>query len=75
MNLATLPNNVELTNLILQALVRKMIEKNLMSDADVQALLLAAAGRIGMTGGPMTPQAARDLCNEQLIPAFLGTGG
>ena len=75
MNLARLPDNVAVTNVILQALVRKLVEKNVLTDADVQALLFEAAGRIDIVGNQLTPQAAHAICRDELVPAFLGKIG
>lgn len=58
--------------LILRALVRKLIEKGLLSEDDVRALLLDAAKGLDIVGGNLTPQAARSIVNEDLIRPFLG---
>ena len=63
----------ELDVLILQALVRKLIEKGVLSADDVRALLFEAATRLDLVGGKQTPQAAHIMVQEDLAPAFLGS--
>jgi len=58
--------------LILRALVRKLIEKGLLSQDDVRALLLEAVEGLDIVGGNLTPRAAGDIVNEDLIRPFLG---
>lgn len=58
--------------LILQALVRKLVAKGLLSPDDVRALLFEAATRLDIDGSQQTPQAAREMVEESLAPAFLG---
>ena len=58
--------------LILQALVRKLISKGLLSADDVRALLVDAATRLDLLGSEQTAQAARTMVDEDLAPAFLG---
>lgn len=58
--------------LILQALVRKLVAKGLLSADDVRALLFEAATRLDIDGSQQTPQAAREMVEESLAPAFLG---
>jgi len=62
----------ELDVLILQALVRKLIEKGLLSPDDVKALLFEAATRLDLVGSEQTRQAAHIIVQEDLAPAFLG---
>jgi hypothetical protein len=63
----------EVDVLILQALVRKLIEMGVLSPDDVlQALLFEAATRLDLVGSELTPQAARIIVQEDLAPAFLG---
>jgi hypothetical protein len=57
----------EIDVLILQALVRKLIVKGVLSPDDVRALLFDAAKR-----GDLTPETARVIVEEDLVPAFLG---
>ena len=45
----------ELDVLILQALVRKLIEKGVLSPDDVRALLFEAATRLDLVGSKLTP--------------------
>jgi len=62
----------EIDVLILQALVRKLIEKGVLSPDDVKALLFEAATRLDLVGSEQTPQAAHIMVQEDLAPAFLG---
>ena len=62
----------EVDVIILQALVRKLIEKGVLSPDDVKALLFEAATRLDLVGSELTPQAARIIVQEDLAPAFLG---
>lgn len=64
----------EIDTLILQALVRKLVVKRILSPDDVRALLLDAATRLDLVGNPITSEAARDIVEEELAPAFLGSG-
>lgn len=61
----------DIRSLILRALVRKLVEKGLLSKDDVEALLLEAAKGLDIEGGDLTPQAAQDIVNEDLIRPFL----
>lgn len=60
--------------LVLQALVRKLVEKGVLSREDVEALLFDAATRLDVLGSPQTPQSARSMVESDLAPAFLGDG-
>ena len=62
----------EIDTLILQALVRKLIERGVLSSDDVRALLLDAATRLDLVGSEQTSQAAQTIVDEDLAPAFLG---
>lgn len=62
----------EIDVLILQALVRKLVVKGVLSPEDVRALLFDAATRLDLVGSDLTPEAARVLVEEDLAPAFLG---
>ena len=62
----------EIDVLILRALVRKLIEKGVLSPDDVKALLFEAATRLDLVGSEQTPQAAHIMVQEDLAPAFLG---
>lgn len=62
----------EIDTLILQALICKLMAKGMLSPEDVKALLLDAAMHLGEPASSLTPEAARDIANEQLAPAFLG---
>ena len=63
----------EIDALILQALVRRLVAKGVLSPDDVRALLLDAAKGLDRVGGELTPEAARMIVEENLAPAFLGT--
>ncbi|WP_407150740.1 hypothetical protein [Bradyrhizobium sp. ORS 86] len=60
--------------LILQALVRKLVMKGVLSPDEVRAMLLEAAKNLDLVGSELTPEAARIIVQEDLMPAFLGTG-
>jgi len=62
----------EIDVLILQALVRKLIAKGVLSSDDVRALLFDAATRLDLVGSDLTPEAARVVVEEDLALAFLG---
>jgi Mrp family chromosome partitioning ATPase len=62
----------EIDVLVLQALVRKLIAKGVLSSDDVRALLFDAATRLDLVGSDLTPEAARVVVEEDLAPAFLG---
>lgn len=62
----------EIETLILQALVRKLVARGLLSRDDVRALLIDAASRLDLVGGEQTPKAAEMIVEEDLVPAFLG---
>jgi hypothetical protein len=63
----------EIDTLILQALVRKLVVKGALSPDDVRDLLFDAATRLDLVGSEQTPQAARIIVEEDLVPAFLGS--
>src|ERR1700678_2053840 len=62
----------EIDVLILQALVRKLVVKGVLSPDDARALLFDAATRLDLVGSDLTPEAARVIVEEDLAPAFLG---
>jgi hypothetical protein len=70
--LATLGHG-EIDALILQALVRKLVAKGVLSPDDVRALLFDAATRLDLVGSEQTPRAAHIMVEEDLLPAFLGS--
>ena len=70
---AALPGHGELDALILRALVRKLVAKGALSPDDVRALLLDAAKGLDLVGGELTPDAARIIVEEDLVPVFLGS--
>jgi hypothetical protein len=59
--------------LILQALVRKLLVKGVLSPDDVRALLFDAATRLDLVGSDLTPEAVHVIVEEDLAPAFLGS--
>lgn len=61
----------EINPLILQALVRKLVAKGILTPDDVRALLFEAATRLDLVGSSQTPQAAKIIVEEDLLPAFL----
>jgi hypothetical protein len=65
--------NGEVDVLILRALVRKLIEKGVLSPDDVRALLFEAATRLDLVGSKLTPRTAHTIVQEDLAPAFLGS--
>jgi hypothetical protein len=68
----TPPGHGEIDTLILQALVRKLVAKGVLSPDDVRALLFEAATRLDLVGSEQTPQAAHIIVEEDLLPVFLG---
>jgi hypothetical protein len=63
----------EIDVLILQALVRKLLAKGVLSPDDVRAMLFDAATRLDLVGSDLTPEAAHVIIVEDLAPAFLGS--
>jgi hypothetical protein len=61
----------EIDVLILQALVRKLVAKGVLSPDDVQSLLFEAAKGLDLVGSELTAEAARIIVQEDLAPAFL----
>ena len=66
------PGHGEIGSLILQALVRKLVAKHVLSPDDVRDFLFDAATRLDLVGDEQTPQAARTMVEEDLVPVFLG---
>ena len=58
--------------LILQALVRKLVKKGVLSLDNVRTMLLEAAKNLDPVGSELTPEAAQIIVQEDLAPAFLG---
>lgn len=58
--------------LILQALVRRLVMKGVLSPDDVRAMLLEAAKNLDLVGSELSPKAADTIVQEDLLPAFLG---
>ena len=63
----------QIDTLILQALVRKLVMKGVLSPDDVRAMLFEAARNLDLVGSELTSEAARIIVQEDLAPAFLGT--
>jgi hypothetical protein len=63
----------EIDVLILQALVRKLVVKGVLTPDDVRALLFDAATRLDLVGSDLTPETAHVIVQEDLAPAFLGS--
>ena len=70
---AAQPGHGELDALILQALVRKLVVKGVLSPDDVRALLFDAAKGLDLVGSELTSEAAHIIVEEDLVPAFLGS--
>lgn len=71
------PGHGEINALILQALVRRLIAKKVLSVDEVREVLFEAATHLDVDGSPQTPQAARIIVEGDLVPVFLsgiGTG-
>ena len=66
------PGHGEIDVLILQALIRKLVAKGVLTPDDVRALLFDAATRLDLVGSEQTPQAAHVIVEEDLVPVFLG---
>ncbi len=62
----------EIDVLVLQALVRKLLAKGVLSPDDVRAMLFDAATLMDLVGCDLTPEAAHVIVEEDLLPAFLG---
>ena len=67
------PGHGEIDTLVLQALVRKLVVKGVLSADDVRALLLDAAMGLDLVGSELTLEAAQVIVEEDLAPAFLGS--
>jgi hypothetical protein len=63
----------EIDVLILQALVRKLVIKGVLSPDEVRAVLFDAATHLDLVGSDLTPEAANVIVEEDLLPAFLGS--
>jgi hypothetical protein len=70
---SAVPGHGEINSLILQAMVRKLVAKGVLSSDDVRAILFDAATRLDLVGSEQTPQAAHVMVQEDLIPVFLGS--
>lgn len=69
----TAPEHGEIDRLILQALVRKLVAKGVLSPDEVRTILFDAATRLDLVGSEQTPEAARIMVQEDLAPVFLGS--
>lgn len=67
----TVTQSGETTALILRALVRKLVDKGVLSPDEVRALLVEAASGLDVDGGKLTPEAAQSIAREDLAPLFL----
>lgn len=63
----------DIQSLVLRALVRKLIEKNLLTADDVRSLLLEAARGLDIVGGKLTARAAENIVECDLVRPFLGS--
>ena len=63
----------EVDVLILQTLVRKLIEKSVLSPDDAKALLFEAVTQLDLVGRDLTPQTVQIIVQVDLLPAFLGS--
>lgn len=68
----TAPGHGEIDGLILQALVRKLVAKGILSSDDVKDMLFEVATHVDLVGSAQTPEAARIMVEEDLVPVFLG---
>ena len=71
MDYVKLPNDVALTNLILQNLIRKLLERGALSEQDTRSLLLMSAENIDLVGDELTRPAAQAIVQSHLLPAIL----
>jgi hypothetical protein len=62
------------TEAVLRSLIRKLVEKNVLTAEDVRDFLEDAARHLEL-GGSITPEFAKDLVREDLLPKFLGETG
>jgi hypothetical protein len=58
--------------LVLQALVRRLVAKGVLTPDDVRAMLFEAAKNLDLVGSELTSEAAQIIVQEDLAPAFLG---
>ncbi len=71
----TASSNGSIETLVLQALVRKLVQTKVLSRDDVTALLTDAATRLNIDGSPQTPRAAATIVGEDLLPTYLDDAG
>jgi hypothetical protein len=65
------PGHGEIDTFILQALVRRLIAKGLLTTDEVRATLFDAASHLKMFGTPITTATAQDYVEDELVPVFL----
>lgn len=68
----TAPGHGATDGLILQALIRKLVAKGILSPDEVKDMLFEVATHVDLVGSEQTPQAARIMVEEDLLPVFLG---
>ena len=68
----TAPGHGDINGLILQALIRRLVAKGVLSSDEVRAVLFEAATHLDLEGSEQTSQAARIMVEEDLVPVFLG---
>lgn len=61
----------QITNLILRSLVRKLIQKGVLSDDEVRSILTEAAHGLDVIGSDLTDHAVKNIVETDLIPAFI----
>lgn len=71
--LGTAAGRGDIDSLILQGLVRKLVAKGVLSADEVRTILFEAATHLDLLGSEQTPQAARIMVQEDLVPVFLGS--
>ena len=64
----------ELEPLILRALVRRLVERKILSKSDVEALLVDAASRVDIYGGHLTKGATDEIVKSELLASFFDPG-
>lgn len=62
------------TDLILRMLVRRLVEKGVLSPDEVRTMLIEATRGEDLVGDQLTTEAATAIVDGDLIPAFLGDG-
>lgn len=62
----------DIQTLILRTLVRKLVEKGLLTRDDVRSLLIEATRGLDIVGGKVTARAAENIVESDLVRPFLG---